>query len=170
MSVASAWITALAVWGSSLFGGRRLQDSVGKLLTAAYRSRTPLRSRLSRVNSGYFPGWSAPYGALTSRMMLLNLSRSQRAFLVLCLLCATVAHAADLAGVVTSKSGTPKVGVVVDVLGPSKVYTQTDTSGSFLVHLMPGAYTVRVRDGNHHQEFTQDVSDAGVHANYQLAW
>jgi hypothetical protein len=119
---------------------------------------------------GFQARLNAPCGALTSRLVLSIRSRSRLAFSVLWLLCTTVAHAADLAGVVTSRSGTPKVGVVVDVLGPSKVYTQTDASGRFLVHVMPGAYTVRVRDGSHHQEFTQDVPEAGVHRGYQLTW
>jgi hypothetical protein len=109
-------------------------------------------------------------GALTSGLMLSIPSRLRLALSVLWLLCTTVAVAADLAGVVTSKSGALKVGVVVDILGPSKVYTQTDASGSFLVHVIPGAYTVRVRDGSHHQEFAQDVPEAGVHGGYQLTW
>jgi hypothetical protein len=109
-------------------------------------------------------------GAITCRMARTGYARQLLAFSALWLLGMAVAHSADLAGVVTDKNGTPRSGVVVDVLGPSKTYTQTDGTGNFVVHVSPGNYTVRVRDGNHHQEFPQSVPVEGVHGNYRLTW
>lgn len=76
----------------------------------------------------------------------------------------------QLAGTVVGKDGRPKPNVPVDVLGPSKVYTETDSSGRFSVNLLPGRYVVRVRDGARRIEFAQEIVPGQQQARFQLTW
>jgi len=62
-----------------------------------------------------------------------------------------------ITGQVLGSDGEPKRGVLVDVMGGRRLFTQTGDNGEFSVTLRPGFYTIRVRDGNRRQEFPLDV-------------
>jgi hypothetical protein len=63
-----------------------------------------------------------------------------------------------LEGTVTGADQQPRRRVLVDVLGPRRVFTRTDDDGRFSVQLPVGVYTIRVRDGSRRQEFPLDVT------------
>ena len=48
-------------------------------------------------------------------------------------------------GTVTNSAGEPMQYVAVDILGPRKIFTRTDSDGRFEVDLVNGRYTVRLR-------------------------
>jgi len=58
-----------------------------------------------------------------------------------------------LKGVVIGSNNAPKPGVAVDILGPTRVFTETNQEGKFSVEVVAGRYTVRVRDGSRRMEF-----------------
>lgn len=91
-------------------------------------------------------------------------------FLLALLFCA-IAHAQDsLTGTVVGKDGKPKPNVPVDILGAIKVYTETDSSGSFTVRLRQGSYVIRIRDGDRRAEFRQQIVAGSNQARFQLTW
>lgn len=63
------------------------------------------------------------------------------------------ANADTLRGVVIGANNAPKPGVAIDVLGPTRVFTETGPDGRFSVEVAAGTYTVRVRDGSRRMEF-----------------
>jgi hypothetical protein len=96
------------------------------------------------------------------------------AFSVLILLSAALAHGqsdqASLTGVVMDKGGKPKPSVAIDILGPTKVYTETDGSGRFTVRLRPGSYVIRVREGDLRMEFPRRIGEGSNESYFRLAW
>jgi hypothetical protein len=76
----------------------------------------------------------------------------------------------DLSGTVVGKDHKPKPGVSVDILGPTKISTETDGSGRFRVRVRPGAYVIRVREGERRMEFSQQVRQGKNDERFQLAW
>ncbi len=86
------------------------------------------------------------------------------------MLLSSALHAGELAATVISKQGNPKPGVIVEVLGPTKIFTQTDPAGRFHVNLPRGNYVIRVRDSNMAMSFSQEVGDDSRTATYQLIW
>lgn len=96
------------------------------------------------------------------------------AFSVLILLSTALAYAqsdqASLTGTVVDKSGKSKPSVAIDILGPTKVYTETDGSGRFTVRLRPGSYVIRVREGDLRMEFPQRIGAGSNEAQFRLAW
>jgi len=96
------------------------------------------------------------------------------AFSVLILLSPALAYAqsdqASLTGTVVDKSGKSKPSVAIDILGPTKVYTETDGSGRFTVRLRPGSYVIRVREGDLRMEFPQRIGAGSNEAQFRLAW
>jgi hypothetical protein len=96
---------------------------------------------------------------------------SRISIFLLALLFSAVAHAQDsLTGTVVSRDGKPKPNVPVDILGPTKVYTETDSSGAFTVRLRQGSYVIRVRDGDRRAEFSQQIAPGSNKARFQLRW
>jgi Carboxypeptidase regulatory-like domain len=79
-------------------------------------------------------------------------------------------RAGELTGTVLTAQGNPKPGVLVEVLGPTKTFTQTDSSGRFHVSLPRGNYVIRVRDSNMTATFPQEVGDEDRTASYKLSW
>lgn len=63
------------------------------------------------------------------------------------------AYGDTLRGIVVSANNVPKPGVAIDVLGPTRVFTETDPEGRFSVEVAAATYTVRVRDGSRRMEF-----------------
>jgi hypothetical protein len=86
------------------------------------------------------------------------------------LLLSATACAGELAATVLTSQGSPKSGVIVEVLGPTKIFTQTDSAGQFVVTLSRGNYVIRVRDNNLTSNFQQSVGDDRLTATYQLPW
>lgn len=79
-------------------------------------------------------------------------------------------HAQELQGKVIGENGQPKPNVLVDILGPSKVFTQTDREGRFSAELMAGAYVVRIREGRRRMEFSRQIQNGVNEDQFQLAW
>jgi carboxypeptidase family protein len=73
-------------------------------------------------------------------------------------------------GTVVGRNGAAKPNVAVDVLGPTRVYTETDASGHFTVRLRPGSYVIRVREGNRWMEFPQAINEKSNKAQFSVAW
>ena len=96
---------------------------------------------------------------------------SRIAIFLLALVFCVIAQAQEsFTGTVVSKNGKPKPSVSVDVLGPSRVYTETDPSGNFTVQLRQGSYVIRVRDGDRRAEFAQQIGAGSSQARFQLTW
>ena len=76
---------------------------------------------------------------------------------------------ATLSGTVVGANNKPKPGVAVDVLGPARVFTETDPSGKFSVAVVAGTYVVRIRDGSRRMEFPAVVPD-GKPQTFKLTW
>ncbi len=55
------------------------------------------------------------------------------------------ASATEFTGTVTNKQGEAIQYVAVDILGPRKIFTRSDSNGQFDVDLVDGRYTVRLR-------------------------
>lgn len=81
----------------------------------------------------------------------------RRALLLAAIACAGLAmaqpHNVMLSGVVVGSNNAPKPGVAVDILGPTRVFTETNLEGRFSALVVEGRYTVRVRDGSRRMEF-----------------
>ena len=81
----------------------------------------------------------------------------RRVLLLAAIACAGLAMAEAqgiiLKGVVVGSNNTPKPSVAVDILGPTRVFTETNEEGRFSVEVVAGRYTVRVRDGSRRIEF-----------------
>jgi hypothetical protein len=85
-------------------------------------------------------------------------------------LLAAPATAQQLSGTVVGANGTPRAGVVVDVMGPRKLVTRTDQAGEFAVDLPTGSYTVRMRVDGRRQEFRVRVGQADGRRTFRLSW
>ena len=81
-----------------------------------------------------------------------------------------ICYAGTLSGEVVDRNNQPKAFVSIDVLGPGTVYTETDEKGQFNVTLPPGAYVIRVRDGNRRMEFSREVGDTPTSETFTLRW
>ena len=79
------------------------------------------------------------------------------------------ALADSLTGTIRDARGNPKSAVLVDVLGPTKVFTHSNQSGDFTVAVDKGHYRVRIRDGRHRAE-TEVFVDGDVSMNFQVDW
>jgi len=86
------------------------------------------------------------------------------------LLATSAACAGELVATVLNGAGHARSGAIVEVLGPTKIVTQTDSSGKFVVKLSRGNYVIRVRDNNMTANFEQSVGDDQVMATYRLPW
>jgi sarcosine oxidase gamma subunit len=84
------------------------------------------------------------------------------------LLLSATANAGELTATVVDQNEQARSGVIVEVLGPTKIFTRTDSAGRFVVSLPPGNYVVRVRDNDVTSSFEQSVGDANVTATYKL--
>ena len=67
-------------------------------------------------------------------------------------LLAAAASADELKGTVLDAMGRPKSSVLIDVLGPTKVFTETDSDGHFSVEVSTGRYIIRIRDDRRRAE------------------
>lgn len=98
---------------------------------------------------------------------------THRAFLALpaLLLISGIAYAqSSLTGSVVGRDNNPKPNLSVDLVGPTTVYTRTDSVGKFSVRLRPGRYVVRIRDYQRRYEFRQDVGPGQNNARYVVPW
>lgn len=97
----------------------------------------------------------------------------RRALLLAAIACAGLAmaqpHNVMLRGVVLGSNNVPKPGVAVDILGPTRVFTETNREGSFSARVVAGRYTVRVRDGSRRMEFPVVVSTESE-VRLRLSW
>jgi hypothetical protein len=89
---------------------------------------------------------------------------------LLAVLVASPAFSQNLKGIVKGQDGKPKPYVLVDILGPSKVYTQADEAGQFEAKVLPGTYSIRIREGRRRMEFSQRVTDGVNKAQFKLGW
>jgi len=108
------------------------------------------------------------------RSMARGVLRSGAIVCALVLLLSAAAHSQtgqlNFTGTVVGRNGVAKPNVAVDILGPTRVYTETDISGRFAVRLRPGSYVMRVREGNRWMEFPQEVNEKSDKAQFQVAW
>ena len=79
------------------------------------------------------------------------------------------AHADRLSGTILDARGNPKSFVLVDVLGPTKVFTQSDSNGRFSVEVNKGNYIIRIRDDRHQAEVEVRV-DGTFDGKFQIEW
>jgi hypothetical protein len=78
--------------------------------------------------------------------------------LVVSVLGAATAHAADLNGTVVGRAGDPKGYVRVELLAPAQKSVFTDAGGKFTIRaLNAGTYTVRVNERNRVTEFQINI-------------
>jgi Carboxypeptidase regulatory-like domain len=76
-----------------------------------------------------------------------------------------------ITGNVVNRDKKPKPFVAVDVLGPSRVFTETNNSGQFTVSVRPGNYVIRVREGKRRMEFRRTVEPKeNKPFQLQVAW
>jgi hypothetical protein len=86
-------------------------------------------------------------------------------FVIGSFLCANSPEAseAEFVGTVTNTAGEAIQYVAVDILGPRKIFTRTDSDGRFKVDLIDGRYTVRLRYKKSTTDFSIRVGgDSGV--------
>ena len=79
--------------------------------------------------------------------------------LILFLLGSNSAEAKPFTGTVTNNDGEVLHLVLVDVFGPRKIATRTDKDGKFVVDLVSGKYTFRLRYNGRRKEFPYEISD-----------
>ena len=89
---------------------------------------------------------------------------------LLAALIASPAYSQSLKGIVKGRDGQPKPYVLVDILGPSNVHTQTDAAGRFEATVRPGAYVIRIREGRRRMEFPRRISDEVHEEQFNLRW
>lgn len=93
--------------------------------------------------------------------LLRNVRRLSVLILALLLISPT-AHAQDSRVEVTVEikgaDGSPKSQVAVDVLGPARVFAETNAQGVLEVSLPPGSYVFRVRERGRRMKFERQVA------------
>jgi hypothetical protein len=83
---------------------------------------------------------------------------------------ASPAYSQNLQGIVKGRDGQPKSYVLVDILGPSNVHTQTDAAGRFEATVRAGAYVIRIREGRRRMEFSRRVTGEVHEEEFKLRW
>lgn len=121
-----------------------------------------VRLSLSRFlkKCGQRRGWTA---------VLDLLSRSGLGVCAIALLLSASANADELSGIILDANGNPRPFVLVDVLGPTNVFTQADGDGRFSVTVSRGYYTVRIRD-NRRRAQTEVFVDGTLRRDFKLKW
>jgi hypothetical protein len=89
---------------------------------------------------------------------------------LLAILIAFPVYSQSLKGIVKGRDGQPKPYVLVDILGPSNVHTQTDAAGRFEATVRPGAYVIRIREGRRRMEFSRQLKDEVNTGQFNLGW
>lgn len=73
------------------------------------------------------------------------------------------AHAEKFVGTVTNSDGKAIQYVAVDILGPRKIFTRTNSNGEFKVDLVKGRYTIRLRYKKSTTDFSIRIGgDTGI--------
>lgn len=79
------------------------------------------------------------------------------------LLYSPAAHAEEFVGTVTNSDGEAIQYVAVDILGPRKIFTRTNSNGRFKVDLVQGRYTIRLRYKKSTTDFSIRIGgDTGI--------
>lgn len=84
-------------------------------------------------------------------------------FVATLLLYSPAAHAEEFIGTVTNSDGETIQYVAVDILGPRKIFTRTNSNGRFKVDLVKGRYTIRLRYKKSTTDFSIRIGgDTGI--------
>jgi hypothetical protein len=84
-------------------------------------------------------------------------------FVATLLLYSPAAHAEEFVGTVTNSTGKAIQYVAVDILGPRKIFTRTNSNGRFKVDLIKGRYTIRLRYKKSTTDFSIRIGgDTGI--------